>query len=96
MPRPAFAIIAFALGISAFGVALTCGIVGLAQALNGEEPGWLRIALGVALMDAVIGIELGRRAGTIAPPHATFRKVGSGLSLAAILIIVATAAKLAA
>jgi hypothetical protein len=94
--RPGLGIVAFALGISALIVALTCGILGLAPNLDGTSPDWLNIALGAALMDAMLGLEIGRRAGKLNPPHSTLRKVGSVLALAAILAVLAIAAKLAA
>jgi hypothetical protein len=45
--------------------------------------------LGAALTDAVISMEIGRRAGRIGPPHSQLRKVGSALALAAILLSLA-------
>jgi hypothetical protein len=91
-PRPGLGIAAFALGLSSFGLALTSAILGLTVTAAGETPDWLRILLGVALMDAVVGLELGRRAGKLVPPHAVLRKLGAAFALAAILLVLAAAA----
>ncbi len=94
-PRPGLGIVALALGISAFILALTCAILGLIASPSGEAPDWLSFALAGALMDATLGLEIGRRAGQLSPPHSTLRKVGSSLALAAILVVLGVAAKLA-
>lgn len=88
-PRPGLAVVAFALGVSGFGLALFCVTVGAAFSSEATHPEWLPIALGAALTDAVISMEIGRRAGRIGPPHSQLRKVGSALALAAILLSLA-------
>ena len=88
-PRPGLAIVAFALGVSALGIALVCATLGAAFAAKDVQPEWLTTALGASLADAVISIEIGRRAGPVGPPHSQLRKVGSALALAAILLTLA-------
>lgn len=88
-PRPGFAIVAFALGVSGLGLAVVCMTTGAAFAAKDVQPDWLPIALGAALADAVISMEMGRRAGPVGPPHSQLRKVGTALALAAILLTLA-------
>ncbi len=86
MPRPAFCAIALFLGISAFVGALVSAILGEVFARQGETT-WLPYALGAALFEAVLSMEVGRRAGAVGHPHATLRKVASGFALAALLVV---------
>ena len=95
-PRPAFCAIALFLGISAFVGALVSAIMGEVFARQGEATTWLPYALGAALLEAVLSMEVGRRAGAVGHPHATLRKVASGFALAALLIVaMATLARVA-
>ena len=91
MPRPAFAIVAFALGISSLVGAIVAGALGIVFTHQRGPQEWIPYALGAALVDAVLSLEFGRRAGAVVPPHSLLRRAGSGLSLAAILIVITTA-----
>jgi len=95
MPRPAFAIVAFALGISSLVGAIVAGALGIVFTHQRGPQEWIPYALGAALVDAVLSLEFGRRAGAVVPPHSLLRRAGSGLSLAAILIVIAAAVGLA-
>lgn len=91
MPRPTFCAIALFLGISAFVGALVSAILGVVFARQGEVTTWLPYALGAALFEAVLAMEVGRRAGAVGHPHAALRRVASGFALAALLIVAVVA-----
>ncbi len=88
-PRPALCAIALFLGISAFAGALVSAILGVALASRHDTGAWLPYALGAALFEAVLAMEVGRRAWAVGHPHAALRKVASGFALAALLIVAA-------
>jgi len=94
-PRPGLAVAAFALGLSGFVLALACVTVGAVFNAQAQRPDWLTVALGTSLADAVVSIEIGRRAGQVEPPYSRLRKVGAGFSLCAILLTLAAAVALA-
>ena len=91
LPRPAFAIVAFALGISALVGAIVAGALGIVFTQQRGPQEWIPYALGAALAEAILSLEFGRRAGLVAPPHSLLRRAGSGLALAAILVVIAAA-----
>jgi len=94
MPRPALAIVAFALGISSLVGAVVSSALGAVFSRDAATPEWLPFALGAALVEAILSLEFGRRAGAIGNPHALLRRAASGLSLAAILVVMAAAVAL--
>lgn len=91
MPRPALCVFALFLGISAFVGALVTAILGEIFARQGEATTWLPYALGAALFESVLAMEVGRRAGAVGHPHAALRRVASGFALAALLIVAVAA-----